>query len=190
MPFVASARRAETPTASTGAATWVSGFSPATVNMAAGARSHRPRHGDGSQVDMPSAIGAPAGPSVRSRSAVRSAAPASRQAMSSQTWATIGGRGLRREQGVERGDAVRLGRRDAEAAADVVERRLADPADPGLDGVECRDQEVSARRAHRARHGRRGLRSSGHERRLAMPIRPGRGARPPPLARPARRAAR
>ncbi len=83
-----------TPTASTGAATWVSGLSPAIVNIAAGARSHRPRHGERSQVVMPSASGSPAGPIVRSRSAVRSSAPASRQAMSSQTWATIGGRGF------------------------------------------------------------------------------------------------
>ena len=43
---------------------------------------------------MPSASGSPAGPIDRSRSAVSSSAPASRQAMSSQTWATIGGRGF------------------------------------------------------------------------------------------------
>ena len=90
----ASANRDDTPTASTGAATWVSGLSPAIVNIAAGARSHSPRHGDRSQAVMPAASALPAGPIVRSRSAARSAAPASRQAMSSQTWATIGGRGF------------------------------------------------------------------------------------------------
>ena len=84
---------------------------------------------------------------------------------------------LRREQGVERGNAVRLCRRYAEAAADIVERRLIRPADPGLNGVECRDQKVSGG-------------SFGRVLRLAMPIRPARGARPPLPARPAMRAAR
>ena len=65
---------------------------------------------------------APAGPSRASSSSQIRSAPASRQAMSSQTWATIGGRGRRRQQRVERGDAVRLGGRDARAARDVVER--------------------------------------------------------------------
>ena len=53
---------------------------------------------------------------------------------------------LRREQRVERGHAVRLGRRHGQAPRDVVEGRLADPADPRLDGVECR-QELRSRRA-------------------------------------------
>ncbi len=71
------------------------GLAPAIVNIAAGARSHSPRHGD----RKPGRSGrrrpaSPAGPSARSRSAQRSSAPASRQAMSSQTWATTGGRGF------------------------------------------------------------------------------------------------
>ena len=50
----------------------------------------------------------------------------------------------RGEQGVEGGHAVGLGRSDGQALADVVERRGADPADPRLDRVECRDQEGAA----------------------------------------------
>ena len=50
---------------------------------------------------------------------------------------------LEREQGVEAGHAVRLGGRHAQAAADLVEGRLADPADARLDGVERRQQEVA-----------------------------------------------
>ena len=64
------------------------------VIMAAGASSHSPRHGERSQPIRPSRAGSPAGPSDRSRSAQISSAPASRQAMSSQTWATTGGRGF------------------------------------------------------------------------------------------------
>ena len=83
-----------TPAASIGAADTTSGRSPATDSRAAGARSQRPRHGLRSQVDRPPLIGLPTGPARRSRSAMRSSAPASRQAMSSHTWATIGGRGV------------------------------------------------------------------------------------------------
>ena len=50
---------------------------------------------------------------------------------------------LEREQGVEAGHTVGLGGRHAQSAADLVERRLADPADPRLDGVERRQQEVA-----------------------------------------------
>ena len=59
----------------------------------------------------------------------------------------------RREQRVERGHAVRLGRGDGQPPADVVERRLADPADPRLDGVEGRQQlgAPGARRVPAAR---------------------------------------
>ena len=81
-----------TPTASTGEAVNVRGRSPAIVNSAAGARSQRPRHGLRSQVTWPSRAGVPAGPSWRSSAAHVSSAPASRQAMSSQTWATSGAR--------------------------------------------------------------------------------------------------
>jgi hypothetical protein len=51
--------------------------------------------------------------------------------------------GLEREKGVEAGDAVGLGGRHAQAAADLVEGWLADPADARLDGVERRQQEVA-----------------------------------------------
>ena len=99
MPLLASGAiaplsRPATPAASTGPATNVRGSDPATVSIAAGARSQRPRHGDRSQVEEPSADGEPAGPSDRSRSAATSSAPARRHAMSSQTWATVGGRGV------------------------------------------------------------------------------------------------
>jgi len=94
VPDAASASRPATPTASTGAATWVRADSPAIVNIAAGARSQSPRQGLRSQVVRPSRSAAPAGPTVRSRSEQSSSAPPSRQAMSSQTWAMTGGRGV------------------------------------------------------------------------------------------------
>jgi hypothetical protein len=46
------------------------------------------------------------------------------------------------EEGVEGGDAVGLGRRDGEAPADVAEAGL-DPADPRLERVEGRQQQVA-----------------------------------------------
>jgi hypothetical protein len=51
---------------------------------------------------------------------------------------------LRREQGVERCDAVRLGGRHRETPADVVQARLGDLADPVLQGMERREQQVAA----------------------------------------------
>ena len=93
--------------------------------------------------DVPVARRSPLRPDRPAEVSQIPSAPASRQAMSSQTWATTGGRGVVAIQGVERGDAVRLGRRDREASRDVVERRLADPADPVLDGVEGREQLVA-----------------------------------------------
>ena len=83
-----------TPTASTGAIVKVAGPSPAIVTIAAGARSHDPRHGLRSHVARPSRIGSPAAPTARVRSPQSASAPANRQAMSSQTWATTGGRGV------------------------------------------------------------------------------------------------
>ena len=50
----------------------------------------------------------------------------------------------RGEESVEGGHAVGLGRSDGQALADVVECRGADPADPRLDRVECRDQQGAA----------------------------------------------
>ena len=51
---------------------------------------------------------------------------------------------VRREERIERRDAVGLRRGDGESLADVVECRGADPADPRLDGVERRDQQGAA----------------------------------------------
>ena len=129
-----------TPTASTGATVYVSGVSPAAVNMAAGARSHSPRHGLRSHVARPSRVGSPAAPTARVRSAqmrLRAGQPAGDVVADVGDDRRSRGRG---EQGVERGDAVGLGRRDGQALADVVERGRADPADPRLDRVECRQQ--------------------------------------------------
>ena len=82
------------PTASVGASVNVAGASPAFVTITAGARSHSPRHGLRSHVARPSRAGSPAGPTPRVRSAQIASAPARRHAMSSQTWATSGGRGV------------------------------------------------------------------------------------------------
>ena len=65
--------------------------------------------------------------------------------MSSQAWITVGGRGVVDEQRVERGDAVRLGGRDGEAPADVVQGAAGDPALVLLDRLEGRQQEVAPR---------------------------------------------
>ena len=66
--------------------------------------------------------------SPRAPRQIRSA-PASRHAMSSHTWATIGGRGVVGVQGVERGDAIGVGGRHGQPLRDVVERPAAHPAD-------------------------------------------------------------
>ena len=68
--------------------------SPAWVTIAAGARSHSPRHGLRIQAARPSWTGSPAGATPRARSSQIRSAPARRQAMSSQTWTTTGGRGV------------------------------------------------------------------------------------------------
>ena len=62
--------------------------------------------------------------------------------MSSQTWTTRRRPRLEREERVEAGHAIGLGGRHAQAAADLVEGRLADPADARLDRVERRQEEV------------------------------------------------
>ena len=90
---------------------------------------------------------------------------------------------LRGIQRVERGDAIGLRRRHGEPLRDVVEGRLADPADSILDGVEGGQQLRPARTDGVAR---RGMRSRRH--RAAAARRPsrspaGRGRRPPPRAR-------
>jgi hypothetical protein len=52
---------------------------------------------------------------------------------------------LEREHRVERRDAVGVGRRDGQPAADIVEATLADPADTRLEGVERRQEHVAPR---------------------------------------------
>jgi hypothetical protein len=54
------------------------------------------------------------------------------------------GRALgQREQAVERGHAVDVGRGHLESAGDFVDGRPADPADGVVDGVQCGQQEVA-----------------------------------------------
>ena len=126
----------------------VDGATPATVGGLAGARDHRrgradrtgPRHGRSEPADLAVARRGSRRPERPLEILADGSAPASRQAMSSQTWATTGGRGFVAIERVERGDAVGLRRRDRQPPADVVERRLADPADPVLDRVERREQ--------------------------------------------------
>ena len=146
--FPADSSPAMTPTASTGATVNVSGVSPAAVNMAAGARSHRPRHGTAQprRAAVPDRFaGRPDGARQVGADALRAGQPAGDVVadMGDDRWPRGGG-----EQGIERGDAVCLGRRDRQALADVVERRRADPADPRLDRVECR-QELGPTRPDR-----------------------------------------
>ena len=108
-------------------------------------RSHWPRQGLRCQVTpAPLAPGAGAlGPEPVAPSASHIwSAPFTWQARSSQTWTTAGGRRAGAEQGVERRHPVSLGRRDGEPGADVVERPGADPADPFLDRVQHRQQQV------------------------------------------------
>ena len=97
---------------------------------------------------------------------------------------------LRRVQRVERRDAVRLGRRDGQPLRDVVERRLADPADPRLDRVEGRQQLVApgAGRVPALRGVPVGARRRARHR--PSPSRAARGRRPRRHARRATRAAR
>ncbi len=116
-----------------------------------GGRHHRgrgevaqPQAGDRSHPIRPSRAGSPAAPSARVRSSQILSAPASRQAMSSQTWATVGGRGVVANMRVEGGHAVRLGRGDGQPPADVVEGRLADPADARLQRMQRREQQRAA----------------------------------------------
>ena len=181
---------AATPTASTGASVNASAASPADVTRTAGARSHSPRHGLRSQVARPSRIGSPAGP--RARVEVR-AQPFRAGQPAGDVVADVGHHRrprVRREEGVEGRDAVRLGRRDGQPLADVVEGRRADPADPRLDGVEGR-QELRASGAGRVAAAR-GVPVDGRIARPADParFRVGRARRPRRRARPGRRAAR
>ena len=121
------------------------GSSPATVTRTAGARSHWPRHGLGSQVVPLSPSSAPARPDRRLErpgDAGRAREPAR------DVVAHVGDdrrprRG--RREGVERGDAIRLGRRHGEPLRDVVERPAAHPAHAPGRGVERGEQQVPSR---------------------------------------------
>ena len=140
--------RAMIPAASTGARAKERLSPPATVSIAAGARSHRPRHGLRSQVARAVADRL-AGRAERSFQVAAQRLGAGQPA--GDVVADVGDdrrSRRRREQRVERGDAIGLGRRDGQALADVVEGRLADPADPTLDRVEGR-QELRAPAAGR-----------------------------------------
>ena len=72
-----------------------------------------------------------------------SALPRHMQAMSVQMCATRWRARLEREEGVEARDAVCLGGGNRQTAADVTEARLADPADPRLQLVQNRQQQVA-----------------------------------------------
>ena len=136
---------------------WISrGSGPATVRSDAGARSQRPRHGDGC---------APSGTST---------APLRRHARSVQTCSTSAGRSSSAMQRVERRDAVRVGGRDVEPARRVAERALAHPADAPLCGAQRGEEQVPALTvgardavAVRARPHRRRRRSPRARRRSA-----------------------
>jgi hypothetical protein len=66
---------------------------PACTTSAAGARSHSPRQGLRIHVPPPELFGSPAGPSSSVSRSQSFSAPRSRQARSSQTCATVSGRG-------------------------------------------------------------------------------------------------
>ena len=79
-----------TPPASTSVSSRSSGASPASVSSAAGARSHWPRHGLRSQEAPSTSVSS--GPKRSLTCAMSASEPAQRQATSSQTWTTRGGR--------------------------------------------------------------------------------------------------
>ncbi len=97
---------------------------------------------------------------------------------------------LRRIEGVERGDAVRLRGRHRQPSRDVVQGGLADPADPVLDGVEGRQQTASAWPGSHGRRGPRDPRCPAAAPRRPSPIPAAQGRRRPPRARRGMRAAR
>ena len=132
----APARAAASPPASrlamssavTGATEASCGSSPATVNMAAGARSHMPRHGLSCQTACPLPGCCALGPD-RALELGHQLLRAARDAGHVGADVRDHGRlGLEREQRVERRHAVGLRRRDRQPPADVVQRAAADPA--------------------------------------------------------------
>ena len=125
--------------------TWDLGVGPADVTSTAGARSHWPRHGLRSQRRV----------LVARRLARRSeprpqliADPLRAEQPAREVVADVGDDRRprrRRQQRVERGDAVRLGRRHGEPLRDVVERAATDPALARRRGLERREQQVASR---------------------------------------------
>ena len=75
------------------------------------------------------------------------------------------GRSTVENRRVERGDAVDLGRRDVEPLGDVVQPATADPADPVVEGVQRRQQQVPL--GPRSRPPRRDVVPPGRDRRPA-----------------------
>jgi hypothetical protein len=69
----------------------LAGWSPDSARKAAGARSHCPRHGLGSQVAPP--LSFPCAPTFSVRASISLSEPADRQARSLQTLSTRNGRG-------------------------------------------------------------------------------------------------
>ena len=85
----------------------------------------------------------PGGPIFSVSAAISLSEPAQRQARSLHTCRTRGGRGSTREQGVERGHAEDVRRRDRQPLRYVVERAGADPAGPRVEGVQRGEQLVA-----------------------------------------------
>ena len=143
-PGSAGASAGRTCAGSKGASPTRAGSAPACWIIAAEPRSHWPRHGLRCQVtpaplDAASASLGPEPALHLLAHLLRAVHPAG------EVVADVDDRGRRRagaEQGVERRHPVRLGRRDGEPGADVVERPGADPADPFLHRVQHRQQQV------------------------------------------------
>ena len=118
-----------------------SGLSPATVIMAAGAARTARGTGCGAR-----SIAAVPGRRPRPARAIRVEVPADGFGAGEPAGDVVADMGdgrrsrRRREERVERRHAVGLGGRHGQALADVVQARLADPADPGLERVERREQ--------------------------------------------------
>ena len=100
----------------------------------------------------------PAGPTARSSSLDELRAAAAHARDVGADVSDPGRPRLQREQGVEARDAVRLGGRDGQPAADVAERGRADPADPApapRAGRAGAGGAATGPRGRRARNGRR-----------------------------------
>ena len=91
---------------------------------------------------------------------------------------------LRREHGVERRDAVGLGGRHGEPPADVVQARLGDLADPVLERVKRREEQVAAAPGVVPASRDVALGRARRASRPPSPRSPARGPHRPPRARP------